>query len=109
MKWRVHLGAFILGLTLLGCKGDARRMEHPENTAGRYKSQIAAARRLLEQKEDWADRVEWEVQKHGNEWHVFAWRIEHPKEKGPMRYLPWGYSLIILDNREVAISYHNRG
>ena len=44
---------------LCGCGGRSDRMEHPEDPQGRYREQIAAARRLLEQKEDWADRVEY--------------------------------------------------
>jgi hypothetical protein len=94
---------------LLGCGGKAARMETPEDPQGRYREQIAAARRLLEQEEDWADRAEWEVSKSGDGWEVIAWRIEHPERKGPSRYLPWGYSVIELDSRMVTVHYHKKG
>jgi hypothetical protein len=94
---------------LCGCGGGTARMEHPEDPQGRYREQIAAAMRLLQQKEDWADRAEWEVLKSGDGWRVTAWRVEHPERKGPDRYLPWGYSVIELDSRMVAVHYHRKG
>ena len=66
----------------------------------------AAANRLLEQNETWADRAEWEVSKSPGVWEVLAWRIEHPERKGTVRYSPWGYSVIVFDSRLVTI--HNR-
>jgi hypothetical protein len=98
-----------LFLSLLSGCGRTARMEHPEDPQGRYREQIAVARRLLEQKEDWADRVEWEVLKSGDGWQVIAWRVEHPERKGSNRYLPWGYSEIDLDRRMMAVDYHRRG
>jgi hypothetical protein len=80
-------------------------MAHPEDPEGRYKFQIAAARRLLEQKVDWADKAEWEVIPESGGWKLYAWRIEHPHEKGPMRYVPWGYFLIELDLQDRPIHY----
>jgi hypothetical protein len=94
---------------LAGCGNSPARMEHPEDPDGRYAEQIAAARRLLQQKEDWADRAEWEVRSNGDGWEVIAWRVEHPNAKGSDRYLPWGYSVIELDRRNVAIEYHRKG
>ena len=84
-------------------------MEHPEDPQGRYRDQIAEARRLLDQKENWADRAEWEVRPSGDGWQVIAWRVEHPDKQGPERYLPWGYSVIDLDRRGVAVDYHRKG
>jgi hypothetical protein len=84
-------------------------MEHPDDPQGPCREQIAAARGLLEQKEDWADRAEWEVIKSGDGWRVIAWRVEHPDRKGAERYLPWGYSVIDLDSRGVAVDYHRKG
>lgn len=98
----------ILALLLLGC-GRSARMAQPENPEGRYREQIAAARRLLEQKESWSDRVEWEVVNAKDGWEVTAWRVEHPDKKGPERYLPWGYSVIELDSRLVAVNYRRKG
>jgi hypothetical protein len=102
--------AIVLFLSLLfGCGGKTVRMEQPEDPQGRYRGQIAAAQRLLEQKEDWADRVEWEVQRSGDGWRVIAWRVEHPERKGSERYLPWGYSVIEVDRRLMAVDYHRKG
>ena len=94
---------------LVGCGGKTGRMAHPEDPEGQYRDQIAAAKRLLQQKEDWADRAEWEVAKSADGWQVIAWRVEHPENKGPSRYLPWGYSVIELDSRMVTIGYRRKG
>ena len=94
---------------LSGCGDAIGRMEQPENPQGRYRDQIAVAKRLLEQKEDWSERAEWEVLKSGDGWDVIAWRVEHPDKQGGERYLPWGYSVIELDSRCVAIDYHRKG
>ena len=84
-------------------------MGQAEDPQGRFHDQIAAARQLLEQKEDWADRADWEVKKTADGWEVIAWRVEHPQEKGANRYLPWGFSVIELDGRMVAVDYHHNG
>jgi uncharacterized protein YceK len=94
---------------LSGCGGKPGRMEQPENPQGRYQGQIAAAKRLLQQKENWAGRAEWEVLPSDAGWQVTAWRVEHPERKGSDRYLPWGYSVIELDSRLVAVHYHRKG
>jgi hypothetical protein len=94
---------------LCGCGGPGGRMDHPEDPQGRYREQIAAARALLEQREDWASRAEWEVVETGDGWQVIAWRVERPDRKGAERYLPWGYSEIELDRRLVAVHYHRKG
>jgi hypothetical protein len=84
-------------------------MEQPADPQGRYRDQIATARRTLEQHEDWADRAEWEVLPSGEGWEITAWRVEHPDRQGPERYLPWGYSVIELDSRGVAVHYRRKG
>ena len=82
----------------------------PERPQGRYHDQIAVAKRLLEQKEDWADRAEWEVLKSDDGWVINAWRVEHIlNARSPYRYLPWGYSVIELDSRLVTVHYHRKG
>jgi len=80
-------------------------MERSEDPHGRYSEQIAVARRVLQQKENWVDRAEWEVKQNDDGWIIIAWRVEHPGKKGSDRYLPWGYSVIELDRRLVAIHY----
>jgi len=94
---------------LAGCGESDGRMEHPEDPQGRFGEQIAAAHKLLEQKEDWADRAEWEVKQNGDGWRVIAWRVEHPDRQGPERYLPWGYSVIEVDHRMMAVRYDRKG
>ncbi len=94
---------------LCGCDSKTGRMEQPEDPYGRYHEQIAAAKHLLAQREDWADRAEWEVLKSTDGWEVIAWRIEHPERKGANRYLPWGYSVIELDRRMNAVDYRRKG
>jgi hypothetical protein len=96
-------------LFLAGCGGKTAHMETPENPQGVYHEQISAARNLLEQKEDWANRAEWEVEKTGDGWRITAWRVEHPDAKGANRYLPWGYSVIDLDSRDMPVGYHKKG
>ena len=105
---RCWIIALFLSL-LTGCGGKMGRMEQPEDPQGRYHNQIVVAKRLLEQKEDWADRAEWEVLKSDDGWEVIAWRVEHPERKGSDRYLPWGYAVIELDARMVAVHYHRKG
>jgi hypothetical protein len=94
---------------LVGCDGGGGRMAHPEDPQGRYHDQIAAARHVLEQNEDWASRAEWEVTPSGGGWKVTAWRVEHPGEKGAGRYLPWGYSVIELNSRIEPVRYVRKG
>lgn len=101
--------AFLFLVLLSGCDRRTSRMETPEDPGGRFRDQIAVARRLLEQKETWAARAEWEVRKSGDGWQVVAWRVEHPNRQGPDRYLPWGYSIIDLDSRMTAINYRRKG
>ena len=100
----------ILFSTLLaGCGAQTARMDQPEDPLGRYRDQIAAAKHVLEQNEDWAARSEWEVVKSEDGWKVTAWRVEYPEARGGSRYLPWGYSVIELDNRLVATHYQRKG
>jgi hypothetical protein len=98
-----------LFLVLLAGCGESDRMAQSEDPQGRYHEQNMAAKRLLEQREDWAERAEWEVRKTSYGWQVTAWRIEHPEAKGSNRYVPWGYSVIELDSRMLAIAYHRKG
>jgi len=105
-KWLI---ISILLALLAGCGGRKVRMERPEDPQGRYREQIAAAQALLEQKETWSHRAEWEVLKTKEGWEVIAWRVEHPDRNGPNRYLPWGYSVIKLDSRMVTVGYHRKG
>jgi len=99
----------VLLVLLAGCGGEAARMDQPDDPQGKYAEQIAAATRVLEQNENWADRAEWEVTETGDGWKVIAWRVEHPERKGAERYLPWGYSVIELDRRMMAVHYTRKG
>ncbi len=101
--------SILLCVLLCGCGDSPARMQQPEDPQGPHREQIEAARHVLEQNENWADRAEWEVVKSGDGWKVTAWRVEHPDRKGPDRYVPWGYSVIELDRRLVAVGYHRKG
>jgi len=105
---RYSMIALFLAL-LAGCGGKTGRMEQAEDPQGRYRDQIVAAKRLLEQEEQWANRADWEVVKSADGWQVTAWRVEHPERKGSSRYLPWGYSVIELDSRMVSHGYRRGG
>ena len=85
------------------------RMDRAEDPHGQYREQIEAAQRVLEQNENWVDRAEWEVRSSPEGWTVVAWRVEHPSAKGADRYLPWGYSIIELDRRFIALHYTRKG
>jgi hypothetical protein len=98
----------VLFSLLVGCDG-RNRMDQADDPHGEYHDQIEVAQRVLAQKEDWADRVEWEVAKSGDGWKITAWRVEHPDRKGADRYLPWGYSVIELDSRLIAVHYRRKG
>jgi hypothetical protein len=95
----------ILAGLLAGCEERTERMAHPEDPAGRYQAQIAAAHHLLAQNEDWSDRAEWEVIQTKDGWDVVAWRVEHPEAEGAERYSPAGYSVIQLDARMTPVHY----
>ena len=98
-----------VSLVALRMRREARPHGATENPQGRYREQIAVAKELLEQKEQWVDRAEWEVLESRHGWEVIAWRVEHPERKGASRYLPWGYSVIELDRRMVAVRYRRKG
>ena len=99
----------LVACLLSGCGGKIGRMERCEDPQGRYRAQIEAAKRLLAQEENWADRAEWEVLRLEDGWELTAWRVEHPERKGAARYLPWGYSVIELDSRLVTVRYRRKG
>jgi hypothetical protein len=96
-------------LLVASCNSGGEHMSQAEDPQGRFREQIAVGRRVLGQKEDWASRAEWEVQETSEGWKLVAWRIEHPEAKGAARYLPWGYSVIKLDRRLVAVDYQRKG
>jgi hypothetical protein len=110
MKVMPRFCIVVLLLTFVsGCGKTHSRMEKSEDPQGRYRYQIEAAKRLLGQEEDWAERADWEVLKSESGWEVIAWRVEHPERKGSDRYLPWGYSVIELDSHMRTVSYRRKG
>ncbi len=98
----------MVALLLAGC-GGTEHMSQAEDPQGRYREQIAVGQRVLGQNENWSNRAEWEVVETDDGWKVIAWRVEHPDAKGAARYLPWGYSVIKLDRRLVAVEYQGKG
>ena len=63
------------------------------------------ARRTVSQKEDWADRAEFQIERHGDEWRVTAWRLEHPEATGKQRYVPWGFRIVVIDDHDRVVDY----
>lgn len=108
-RWLPGVVALGVYLAVMGCSKRSVRMEHPADPKGSYAAQISAAKRLLDQREDWADRAEWEVLPLNEGWELIAWRIHYPDKKGPSRYLPWGYATIRLDRNLKPIYYKKRG
>jgi len=69
MRGMLRCWIIVLSPSLLaGCGEKIGRMERCEDPQGRYREQIEAAKRLLGQKEDWAERAEWEVLKSEDGW-----------------------------------------
>ncbi len=66
-----------------------------------------AARKAVAQFDDWADRAEFKIERRKEQWHVTAWRVEHPEAKGNNRYVPWGRREMVIDDTGKVLSYAN--
>jgi len=66
---------------------------------------IGIATRALAQFEDWSDRADFTIERQNSQWHVTAWRVEHPKETGSKRYVPWGHREIWVDDAGKVVDY----
>ncbi len=94
----------LLALLVAGCsetEPEARKLSDKE------KYIIRAAEKAVAQFEDWADRAEFKLERRNEQWHVTAWRVEHPEAKGNKRYVPWGRRELVIDDTGKVLSYAN--
>jgi hypothetical protein len=101
-KWLSSL--CLLVLLAAGC---AERESQPRAYTDKEKEILRAARKAVAQFDDWADRAEFKIQRRKEQWHVTAWRVEHPEAKGNRRYVPWGRREMIIDDTGKVLSYAN--
>ncbi len=100
----------LLQLACLIAAGLVACSDHPAEPAklsDQEKEIVRIARKAVSQFDDWADRAEFKIERRQSEWHVTAWRVEHPKETGNKRYVPWGRREIVIDDSGKVISYAN--
>jgi hypothetical protein len=100
----------LLQLTCLiaaGLVACSDRPAEPAKLSDQEKEVVRIARKAISQFDDWADRAEFKIERRGSEWHVTAWRVEHPAEKGNRRYVPWGRREIVIDDAGKVVSYAN--
>jgi hypothetical protein len=96
------LSTGLLALLVWSCSRDSSssaKLSDPEKRA------IETARKAVGQFDDWADRAEFKVTRRNSQWHVTAWRVEHPEAKGNARYVPWGRREIIIDDSWKVVDY----
>jgi hypothetical protein len=94
----------LLGFLAAGCS----EKEPQERTYTDKEKQIMwAARKAVAQFDDWADRAEFKLERRKEQWHVTAWRVEHPEAKGNKRYVPWGRREMVIDDTGKVLSYAN--
>ena len=103
MKIALLLASLVVAL-LLGC---SEQPTDPAKLSDKEKEVMAIARKAVAQFDDWADRAEFRIKRGRTEWHVTAWRVEQPNEKGNKRYVPWGRREIVIDDAGKVLSYAN--
>jgi hypothetical protein len=69
-------------LMALGLGACSDRSSDPGKLSAKEKEIVAAARRAVEQYEDWADQAEYKIQRDGSGWQVTARKVVHPEAKG---------------------------
>jgi hypothetical protein len=96
-------------VTLLVTTVACDKPEPPEaNLQASIRKEIEeAARRVVEQKEDWAERAEFRIYKVDDMWRVTAWRVVHPEAKGNKRYVPWGARTMLIDRNYHVQEYRS--
>jgi len=94
----------LLALLASGC---TEKEAAPTVYSDKEKQIIRSAEKAVMQFDDWADRAEFKLQRRNNQWHVTALRVEHPKAKGNMRYVPWGRREMVIDDTGKVLSYAN--
>ncbi len=103
-RWLCCLTVLWVALLAAGC---SRKADKPVVYTEKEKEIIRSAEKAVAQFEDWADRAEFKLQRKNNQWHVTALRVEHPKAKGNMRYIPWGRREMVIDDAGKLLSYAN--
>ena len=96
--------ACMLVVGLVAC---SERPTEPAKLSDKEKEIVWIARKAVAQFDDWAERAEFKIERKKSEWHVTAWRVEHPEEKGNKRYVPWGRREMVIDDAGKVISYAN--
>jgi len=94
-------------LLALGIGACGERSSAPDKLGAKEKEIIETARRAVVQYEDWADLAEYKIQRHGSGWQVTAWKVVHPEARGNLRYVPWGRSTIVIDERGKIAEYRH--
>lgn len=103
-RWLCCLLALLGALTASGC---SKKTDKPVVYTEKEKEIIRSAQKAVYQFEDWGDRAEFKLQRKNSQWHVTALRVEHPKAKGNMRYVPWGRREMVIDDAGKLLSYAN--
>lgn len=103
-RWLCYLLALSGAMLATSC---SKRADKPVAYSEKEKEIIRSAEKAVAQFEDWADRAEFKLQRKNNQWHVTALRVEHPKAKGNMRYVPWGRREMVIDDAGKLLSYAN--
>ena len=101
-----HLLPLFCGLALLAA-GCSEKEPAARVYTDKEQEIMRAARRAVAQFDDWADRAEFKLERRKEQWHVTAWRVEHPEAKGNKRYVPWGRRELVIDDTGKVLSYAN--
>ena len=94
----------ILSACLL-CACDRVDYVEPDIPASKKDLLLSSAREVLRQHVDWLGEAEYRIARKGNQWHVTAWRVVHPENKGSERYVPWGSKTAVLDDQGNPVRY----
>lgn len=98
------LVSLALAAMLVGCSESTAWPPPPKNA--QEKRMIEAALRAVDQFDRW-DQVACEVEQHGSQWKVQAWRIVHPEAVGRDKCVPWAVRGITLDQDATVLAYEN--
>ena len=101
----IRLFAAVLLMGLLSACSD--QPTEPAKLSPKEKEIVEVARRAVGQFDDWSNRAEFKIVRRGTQWHVTAWRVEHPEAIGNKRYVPWGRREIVIDDAGKVLSYAN--
>ena len=86
----------------------SEKIPGPQKFSDQEKYIINIATKAVAQFEDWSDRAEFTIERRNSQWHVTAWRVEHPEATGTKRYVPWGHREIWIDDAGKVVEYKSR-